>query len=134
MEETRHLRKHDCAQLPENPVSVAQSECFLINRTPLARLEFLTWLEYAVEWNIRDWMSFAADHCNKCQAETVALDRILISDGRPVERRVHHFGSDKSPDGDIRARNPPLECFLPPVIVVYPVSYAEHLRKLTGIC
>lgn len=76
-------------------------------------------------------MLFVADHCNKLQAEIAALDRILISDGRPVEQRVHHFGSGKFPDGDNHVRNPPHECFLFPVIVVYPVSYAEHQRKLT---
>lgn len=133
MVKTRHLRKRDCTQLPENPLSAAQSECCLTGRTPSARLEFLTCLGYAVAWNIRDWTFFAADHCNKCQAEIAALDRILISDGRPVERRVHQFGSDQSLDGDIRARNPLPACFLPHVIEVYPVSYAERRRKLTRI-
>lgn len=133
MVETRHLRKHDYAQLPENPVSAAQSECFPTSKMPLARPEFLTCLEFAVAWRIRNLIFSVADHCSKCQAEIVALDRILISDGQPVERRVRHFGSDISPDGDIRARNPPPGCFLPPLIVVGPVSYAGHQRKLTRI-
>lgn len=133
MVETRHLRKHDCAQLPENPVLVAQSECFPTSKMTLARPEFLTCLEFAVEQRIRDLMFSVADHCSKCQAAIVALDRTLISDGQPVARKVHRFGSDISPDGDIRARNPPPECFLPPLIVVDRVSYAGHQRKLTRV-